>query len=290
METETGLKKPTKRSLLLDKTYRGRFPFRIATTSFILPDRIAPNVRALAPYVDEVEILFFEKNAPPSEEEIREVTGILAETSITVNVHLPLDAALAGRDRGERAADARLLRRRIEQTQPWHPTSYCLHIAPAPPAADREALARWRDRAAEALSLLLAGPVGPERITIETLDYPFAGVEPLIERFGLSVCVDLGHLFAHGFDPLPIFTRHGSRIRVIHLHGVAGGRDHLPLSRMDPAFLDVTRKLLADYAGVVSIEVFSAAALTDSLPFLETIAPLAPDRGKEPVPPAGAVS
>jgi sugar phosphate isomerase/epimerase len=284
------VKEPSTERFFLDKSYRGRFPFRIATTSFILPDRIAPNVRALAPYVDEVEVLLFEKNAPPTEDEIREVSGILEETALTVNVHLPLDAALAGNDRAKRVADARLLRRRIEQTQPWRPTSYCLHIAPAPPAAGSAALRRWRDRAAEALSLVLAGPASPEKFTVETLDYPFAGVEPLVERFGLSVCVDLGHLFVRGFDPLPIFARHESRISVIHLHGVAGGRDHLSLSRMEPAFVDVTRTLLAEYTGVVSIEVFSAAALTGSLPFLETIAPFATDRGKGPVPPAVAAS
>jgi sugar phosphate isomerase/epimerase len=265
----------------LPKSYRRRFPFRIATTSFVYPDRIAPNVRALAQVVDEVEVLLFEKNAPPSSGEISEVAGILAETGLTVNVHLPLDAALAAEEPERRGEDARLLRLRIEQTLPWRPTSYCLHIAPSPRDPARAAMARWRRHAAESLTRLLRSPAAPEQITVETLDYPFERVEPLVEEFGLSVCVDLGHLFLHGFDPLPLFERHGNRIKVIHLHGVARGRDHLSLDRMASAFLPVVRELLAGYRGVVSIEVFSLEALKASLPFLEKIAPPARSPGRK---------
>ncbi len=263
---------------LLGKSYRGRFPFRIATTSYILPDRIAPNIRALARYVDEVEVLLFEKGAPPEPAEIQEVAAILCPQNLTVNVHLPLDAALAHGDTGRRRADARLLRRCIERTRSWRPTSYCLHIVPPPRDPTRAVLGRWRRRAAEGLSLMLKETADPAQITVETLDYPFAWIDPLIEEFGLSVCVDLGHLFARGFDPMPIFERHGHRIAVLHLHGVADGRDHLPLDHMAPAFLSLTCEILKGFTGVVSIEVFSQKALSASLSFLETLAPPAPGR------------
>ncbi|MGD8366732.1 MAG: cobamide remodeling phosphodiesterase CbiR [Desulfobacterales bacterium] len=263
------------------KSYRGRFPFRVATTSFIYPDRIAPNVRALSQVVDEVEVLLFEKDSPPSPEEISEVAAILAESDLTVNVHLPLDAELAAEDPGRRRADARLLRRRIEETLAWRPTSYCLHITPAPRDPTRAALDRWRRAAAESLDRLLRGPAAPEKIAVETLDYPFDRVAPLVEALGLSVCVDLGHLFVHGFDPIALFERHANRIAVVHLHGVADGRDHLSLDRMAPGFLPVVRQILQGYRGVVSIEVFSREALEASLAFLEKIAPPAKGRGHE---------
>jgi len=253
----------------LEKSYRGRFPFRIATTSYIYPDRIAPNLRALAPFVDEVEVLLFEKSSPPSADEIREVAAVLDASGLTVNVHLPLDAALAAEDAKRRRADVRLVRQLIDQTRPWHPTSYCLHITPAPADTAAGGLDRWRRRAADALAGVLDGPPAPQRFTVETLDYPFAWAEPLVEDFGLSVCADLGHLFVHGFDPMPLFERHRRRITVIHLHGVAGGKDHLPLDRIESAFAATTRRILDGFSGVVSLEVFSFGALAASLRFLE---------------------
>ena len=255
----------------LNRSYRNRFSFRLATTSFIYPDRILPNVQALAPFMDEIEILLFEKKSPPSADEILQVKTVLAASETTANVHLPLDIELAGFDTENRRRDAALVRRRIEQSLPWQPTTYCIHIGPAPEQPDEAALEKWRRRAAESLTELLQTPPAPRQFTVETLDYPFSWVEALVEEFDLSVCADLGHLFLHGFDPLDLFERLAPRIEVIHLHGVSGGRDHLPLDRMDPCFLPATRRILSDFTGVVSLEGFSFDFLEKSAAFLEEL-------------------
>jgi sugar phosphate isomerase/epimerase len=255
----------------LSRSYRGRFAFRLATTSYIYPDRILPNVQALAPFFDEIEILLFEKDSPPSSEEILQVKSLLKAEKTTANVHLPLDIDLAARDAERRKRDAAVTRLRIEETLPWRPTTYCLHIGPAPKHPDMTALEKWRRRAAGSLGELLRAPVPSRRITVETLDYPFSWVEPLVEEFNLSICADLGHLFVHGFEPLALFERLASRIEVIHLHGVSGGRDHLPLNRMDPCFLPATRRILSDFTGVVSLEGFSLDFLENSTTFLEEL-------------------
>lgn len=44
----------------LEKSHKGTFPFRLGTTSFIYPDNYETNVRLLAPYLDEIELLFLE--------------------------------------------------------------------------------------------------------------------------------------------------------------------------------------------------------------------------------------
>jgi len=57
----------------LPKSYKGLYPFKIGTTSFIYPAGYAQNVKMLGPYVDEIELLLFE-GAPdslPSTQEIK---------------------------------------------------------------------------------------------------------------------------------------------------------------------------------------------------------------------------
>ena len=41
---------------------KGRFPFRLGTSSYIIPDDILPNVEFLADRVDDVELILFESD------------------------------------------------------------------------------------------------------------------------------------------------------------------------------------------------------------------------------------
>ncbi len=58
-------------------------------------------------------------------------------------------------------------------------------------------------------------------------------------RQGTSICLDVGHLAWQGGGELDFLTRHGDRIREVHLHdavsvstsGRTQTRDHLPLGR-----------------------------------------------------------
>ena len=45
---------------LLDTVYKGRYPFRLAATSFVYPADYDVNVARLGRFVDEIELLFFE--------------------------------------------------------------------------------------------------------------------------------------------------------------------------------------------------------------------------------------
>ena len=61
------------RASLLSKSYKGRFPFTLATTSFIYPDDYVPNVRRLGPYLDEIELLCYESAHLPARGTIEEL-------------------------------------------------------------------------------------------------------------------------------------------------------------------------------------------------------------------------
>jgi hypothetical protein len=56
---------------------------------------------------------------------------------------------------------------------------------------------------------------------------------------------------------------------MIHLHGVKNGKDHLSLDVFEQNRLDKIFSLLKQFAGTVSIEVFSYNHLLDSLAVLE---------------------
>ena len=82
-----------------------RTPFRLGTTSYILPDALLPNVRFLADKVRDVELLFFEvdeaQNALPNPKVFTELEALARAHDLTYTVHLPLALCL-----GEAGAQA----------------------------------------------------------------------------------------------------------------------------------------------------------------------------------------
>ncbi len=44
----------------LPEIYKNSFPFKISCPSFIYKDDYIPNIKMLAPFMDEIELLFFE--------------------------------------------------------------------------------------------------------------------------------------------------------------------------------------------------------------------------------------
>ena len=75
------------------RSYKGVYPFKIGTTSFIYPDHIIPNVKILGRYLDEIELLLFEStpDSLPSKEEITTLATLATELDLTYHIHLPLD-------------------------------------------------------------------------------------------------------------------------------------------------------------------------------------------------------
>src|SRR5262245_25369283 len=73
-------------------------PFRLGTTSYIIPDDILPNVRYLADKVQDVELVLFEvddgPNNLPSSETVAELAALADAHDLTYTVHLPLDLRL----------------------------------------------------------------------------------------------------------------------------------------------------------------------------------------------------
>jgi sugar phosphate isomerase/epimerase len=262
------------------------FPFRLGTTSYIIPDDILPNVRFLADKAQDVQLILFEvddgPNNLPSREAVAELAALADAHALTFTVHLPLDLRLGAE--GEEA-DVSLVkaRRVIDCTLPLHPWAYVLHLDGRElrdlsgggfPVGETPEVKAWQERSARALEVVGGWAGGLERLAVENLErYPPGFILPVLDRAPVSRCVDVGHLWLDGHDPIPHLRQALPRTRVVHLHGVAG-RDHQSLAHAPADRLRaVVRTLVREgYSGVLTLEVFNEDDFHSSRAALERAA------------------
>ena len=248
---------------------KGVFPFTLACPSFIFRADYAENVCRLAPFVDEIQLLFFEsrfEDSLPSPALIDRLAGLGRDGELTFNVHLPSDIFLGHPDANERQHAADVLIDLISRCVPLAPSTFTLHLERDPSATDDR---QWQAHTTATLETVLAAGIDSRWISIENLNYDFALAAPVVKALDLSVCMDMGHLLVHGESITPFYKRWQARIPVVHVHGVDGANDHLPLDRLSEPHAAEVLTLLEHFRGVVSLEVYSEAALEASLVWLK---------------------
>ncbi len=247
---------------------KGMFPFRLGTTSYIIPDTAISNIRFLGPVVDEIELLLFEsggEHSLPSQVEIREMRALAGDLGLVYNVHLPTDVFAADADPAMRRSFGETILRFMERTSPLDPTVYVLHCeCRYEEGRNPENLRAWSDRVSGSLEKIARAIVDPKRVALENLYFPPEAVLPLAKRFGMSLCLDVGHLLCYGHDlsQLPLYLQHSS---MVHLHGLSEGRDHQGIHRISEEIWNPIRRVLSNFTGGVSIEVFNLKELLPSL-------------------------
>ncbi len=254
-------------------------PIRIGTTSYIKPDDILPNVRYLAPLVDDIELVLFESAEAsnlPDERTIRALASLAREHDLTYTVHFPLDIFPGSRDEEERVRATAMLTRIVSLTEALDPFAYVLHLTPdhygVSPSHEVGAWLSALDRSLE--EFLGSTKIEPSLICVETLSYPFDLVEPLVRRHALSVTLDIGHIWLMGYDSDEEARLLLPRSRICHLHGVAGGKDHLGLDEGDGEAIERFLQALVGQTErdgverVLTLEVFSEREFDASLSFL----------------------
>ncbi|OGO29581.1 MAG: hypothetical protein A2Z16_07035 [Chloroflexi bacterium RBG_16_54_18] len=253
-----------------------RLPFRLGTTSYILPDEILPNAHYLAGKVKDVELVLFEvdegQNNLPSPEQVNALHELASLHDLSYTVHLPLDLRL-GSDGGERKQSIFKAVRTIEATRTLEPQAYIVHLdgSEVREGAAAQRMQRWKEQAGKALEKLAVAAGDPGRLAVENLEnYPGGFWELALQGLPSSRCVDVGHLWLEGIDPLPYLERNLEVTLVIHLHGIKE-RDHASLAHAPQASLDAVLKLLCEhqFPGVVTMEVFGQADFLSSCQAVE---------------------
>lgn len=257
----------------LSKSYKGVFPFKIGTTSYIYPDHILPNVRMLARYLDEIELVLFESRGEdnlPSTEDIEHLVSISRDHGLTYNVHLPVDIFLGDPDPAVRDRGVWIIQKIMKLTSPLEPSTFTLHFSLRnQEGRDDTDLDGWEKRLSASMQELLKHGVASTKISVETLDYPFELVEDIVEHFDLSICLDLGHLILYGYPISDYVKQYLTRTTIVHLHGVKDGKDHISLDTLGKNEVEAICSVLQDFTGTVSLEVFSFEDLRSSLAVLE---------------------
>jgi hypothetical protein len=252
----------------LKRSYKGLFPFKLATTSYIYPDHLIPNVAKLAPFFDEIELVLFESQGQdnlPDGEQIQGLRDLRLQQGINFNIHLPIDLYLGDEDEKVRISGLSTIRKIVEATLCLNPSVYTLHFE----QKHQVGLQNWQRRLIQSMEQVSGWGIDPERISIETLGYPFEWIEEIVRDFGFSICLDIGHILISGRDLELHFEKYLSWTSIIHLHGFEDGFDHLGIDRLTEPVLNLIMDRLRNFRGTVSIEVFSMDDLKRSLVTLE---------------------
>jgi len=252
---------------------KGRFPFRIGTTSYIVPHDILPNVRFLADIVDDVELVLFESDEIsnlPTDAVVGELRALAQAKNLSYTVHLPMDIELGSADESVRERSVRKCLRVVSQMAALAPFAHVLHFqhAVGMNPIPSEDVPRWTAALERSIRDLLKAGLEPGALCVETLSYPFELVEHIVNEYDLSVCLDVGHLLLMGYPLEETIGRLLPRSAVLHVHGVAAGKDHCAISHI-PA--ETWTMLLSALAGaplrprVMTVEVFNETDLRESL-------------------------
>ena len=113
------------------KSLKNRFPFRLGTTSYIIPADLITNVRYLAPYVDDIELILFEADDEsnlPDEKILIELNRIALSNDLSYTVHLPLGLPLGAANEAARCSSVKKALRIVELTCPLNPAAYVVHF------------------------------------------------------------------------------------------------------------------------------------------------------------------
>ncbi len=254
------------------------YPFRLGTTSYIIPADILPNARYLVGKIRDIELILFEvddgPNNLPSPEVIDELSQIASEHDLTYTVHLPLDLKL-GENGSERDQSLVKAERVIDCTRRLDPWAYVLHLdgKSIRTSTDKELVKHWQSQSVRALEVVSEWTGDAEKLAVENLEtYPLDFIQPVLERIPVSRCVDIGHLWLDGHDPLPYLRTAIPRTRVIHLHGIAE-RDHRSLAFMPQEKVRAVWDELIQmkYKGVLTLEIFSEEDFVSSLEVIERV-------------------
>ncbi len=250
------------------------FPFRWGATSYVIADDLIANAGYLAGRVGDMQLVLFDLPDGPSNlptpDQVAGLAAIGRERGLSYTVHL-LDDVWLGAEPSLDHPSMQRARQVIDLLRPLTPWAYVLHLdgrsvrSASTPAAQ---LSAWQDDCVRALAQLAAWAGDPALLAVENLEgYPPEFVTPVVEAAGVSRCVDVGHLWLDGHDPLPHLTASLDRLRVVHLHGLHREQDHQSLAHTPKEMLAPPLNFLMEnrFSGVVTLEVFGEDDFHSSL-------------------------
>ncbi len=246
----------------MNKNFKNKYPFRLGCTSYVYPDNILPNVQKMAPIVDDIELILFESDDIsnlPDKKVVTELKNIAKDYNITYTVHFPIDKDAGSQNQNERIKVYQQINKIVDLTQVLNPYAYLLHLQGISNDSTKQEINIWNGFCYEICEkITLIDDITPEKICIENLKYPLEWHMNIINQFGFSLCLDTGHLWLNCTNWEEIFAQNIHNTRVLHLHGVNEGVDHISLNKNEIEDLVKVLKIIKNgYKHIVTLEVFS---------------------------------
>lgn len=217
----------------------------------MIPAGAAENCRFLAPYFDEIGLLFFEAAACLRYTEV-DLPPDLAELPVDWHVHLPLD--LDWNQGVDTVWDT--LSRLMDKAAFLSPKAWVLH--PPPPGLLAPLSNRLRDAGHDPADILLEN--------VEESD--LRPVWDEARESGYSTCLDLGHILAYGQHPVLDLEGLAESVRMLHVYAPDGSR-HTGLHRLDEPGRELLGDMLAKFQPrTVMLEIFSEQEIFNSIELL----------------------
>jgi hypothetical protein len=250
------------------KKFEGRFDrlgFRLGAPSWVWRGTYAENARMLKPLFKEVQIAAYEPHSisPVTAGELDSLDALNSpEFGYSLHLPTPTELSMPGGKPEIPIVET------IKAFQKVAPANHVLHIEKPGRGWDPGLV---RERVA---GIIESSALRPEQICVENIiSTRFDEVWPAVAGLGVSVCFDVGHCVFDGGDPFKFIDAFYEKIRMAHIHGVDGNRDHLPLSAMPTETLSALMARFAEMKmdGPVVIENFSLESMLASLEHLSKI-------------------
>jgi sugar phosphate isomerase/epimerase len=256
--------------------YKNKFPFRIGCTSYVLPDSILPNVELMSDFVDDIELLFFEsfsRSNPLDESVLNNLNSISVKKNLSYSIHCPVDCNGGSIDSTERTTFVEQMKLIVDKTRFMNISGYIVHFDGIGLNSSEEEIAVWNENVSEVCNKISTiKNLDLSKICIENLKYRPQLNNDVVNRFGFSLCLDMGHMWLNNHDWKSAAASMISQTKVIHLHGIFENKDHLSLTMHDQDVLSAFIKtVLNNYREVLTIELFNKNAVFESLECLRNL-------------------
>lgn len=236
------------------------FPFRLGTTSYIIPDDLCANAKHLRDIVDDMQLVLFDTPATsniPTLGEIDELLRIAGDT-LTYSLHMPTHLRFVSTNVEYRRRSVHEAVNLLDRCAPLPLSAVIVHLEGDEPARGHSRTwADWQEAATESLCTLEATTDVP--ICVENIErYAPQYAAPAVDAAGSQFCVDVGHEWKMGRSSIDLLSRRLTRTRALHLHAVGPEHDHDALTYAPANELADVLRLLYKHAwdGVLTLEVY----------------------------------
>ena len=247
---------------------QGQKLWRLGTTSCVYEKPLLDNVRSLAGKTEDVELILYDNEWGsnwPSSGELSELRDLSGQYDMSYTVHIPSSLGGVACDQNWEERAYAQVGRTVERLETLCPIAYVWHWeAEQMGKQPSENVPRWLEATQRVAERVAAAHwVASRRLAVENLSYPFELIADLVSAYDFGITLDVGHLWAGGYDWERSVKIYGPRTKVVHLHGIEPDtrKDHNSLIHQPPEQLLRLGNLLANIADgqprTVTLEVFA---------------------------------